>query len=134
MARYRRFFVPGGTYFFTVCLAGRGGEAQFRLCRTGRPVDAPSAERAERRTDLLVRKVAALREAVQATRAERPFGIGAFVVLPDHLHCVWTLPEGDSDAPTLWGAVKGRQTIALSPASSIRLTNTIRLQFKDTRL
>ena len=54
MARYRRLFVPGGTYFFTVCLARRGD-------------------------DLLVREVAALREAVRATRAERPFGIGAWV-------------------------------------------------------
>ena len=85
MARYRRLFVPGGTYFFTVCLA-------------------------DRRSDLLVREVGALREAVRATRAERPFGIGAWVVLPDHLHCVWTLPEGDSDFPVRWGAIKSRFT------------------------
>ena len=58
----------------------------------------------------MVREVAALREAVQDTRAERPFGIGAWVVLPDHLHCVWTLPEGDSDFPVRWGAIKSRFT------------------------
>ena len=91
MARYRRLFVPGGTYFFTVCLAVRGG-------------------------DLLVREVGALREAVRATRAERPFGIGAFVVLPDHLHCVWTLPEGDSDYPVRWRLIKARFSRAVPMA------------------
>jgi putative transposase len=49
-----------------------------------------------------------MREAVRATRAERPFGIDAWVVLPDHLHCVWTLPEGDADFSTRWGAIKAR--------------------------
>ena len=85
MSRYRRMFVPGGTYFFTVNLARRGG-------------------------DLLVQEIDALRAAVRVTRAERPFEIEAFVVLPDHLHAVWTLPPGDADFSTRWGAIKSRFT------------------------
>lgn len=83
MSWYRRLYVPGGTYFFTVNLAVRGG-------------------------DLLVRRIDALREAVRVTKAERPFHIDAVVVLPDHLHCVWTLPEGDADFSVRWGAIKSR--------------------------
>jgi len=49
-----------------------------------------------------------LREAVRRTKAERPFRVDAFVVLPDHLHAVWTLPEGDADFSTRWGAIKAR--------------------------
>lgn len=64
MPRYLRLRLPGVPIFFTVALAQRG----------------------ERR---LVDHAGALREAVWATRAERPFGIGAWVVLPDHLHCIW---------------------------------------------
>ncbi len=64
MPHYRRYRVPGGTYFFTLT-------------------------RLERRLDLLIRHIAALREAVRRTRAERPFHIdGWVVVLPDYLHCV----------------------------------------------
>ncbi len=83
MSRYRRMYVPGGTYFFTVNLAQRGG-------------------------DLLVRHVDVLREAVRVTRLERPFRIEAWVVMPDHLHAVWTLPEGDADFSVRWGAIKSR--------------------------
>lgn len=65
MPDYRRCRIPGGTYFFTVNLL-------------------------ERRRDLLVRHVEALRAAVRETRRRMPFHIDAWVVLPDHLHCVWT--------------------------------------------
>ena len=83
MSHYIRPRVPGATVFFTVTLAARG-------------------------SDLLVREVEALRHAVRVTRLERPFGINAWVVLPDHMHCVWTLPEGDADFSTRMGAIKGR--------------------------
>lgn len=63
MPDYRRYRVPGGTYLFTVNLLKRG-------------------------SDLLVRHIDALREAVRLTRQQRPFHIDAWVVLPDHLHCV----------------------------------------------
>ena len=83
MPNYLRPRVCGATIFFTVSLAEPG-------------------------SDLLVREVARLRESVRATRVARPFAIDAWVVLPDHLHCVWTLPEGDADFSTRWGAIKGR--------------------------
>ena len=69
--RYRRANVKGGTYFFTVNLAER------HLC-------------------LLTEYVDALREAVRAVKQRHPFYIDAFIVLPDHLHAIWTLPEQDA--------------------------------------
>ena len=78
-------YVPGGTYFFTVCLAERG-------------------------SDLLLREVSARHRAVRITMAGRAFQIDAFVVLPNHLHTVWTLPPGDADFSVRWGAIKSRFT------------------------
>jgi putative transposase len=72
MVRYRRNFVPGGSYFFTVTLADRTSSA-------------------------LVVHVSALRMALRIARQERPFTIDAIVVLPEHLHAIWTLPAGDAD-------------------------------------
>lgn len=83
MSAYRRPRLPGASIFFTVALAQRG-------------------------TTLLTDEIDRLRLAVAVTRRERPFTIDAFVVLPDHLHCVWTLPERDSDYSTRWGAIKSR--------------------------
>jgi putative transposase len=83
MPGYLRPKVTGATVFFTVALAERGD-------------------------DLLVREVARLREAVRLTRAERPFGIDAWVVLPDHLHALWTLPAGDAAYATRWRLIKSR--------------------------
>jgi putative transposase len=81
MPDYRRNRVPGGIYFFTVNLFDRG-------------------------SDLLVTRIDPLREAVRKVRAQRPFLIDAWVVLPDHMHCLWTLPEGDSDFPSRWRLIK----------------------------
>ena len=83
MSAYKRYRKPGGTYFFTVNLL-------------------------DRRIDTLTRHVDALRAAVLATRRERPFHIDAWVVLPDHMHCVWTLPAGDHDFSNRWKAIKTR--------------------------
>lgn len=47
-----------------------------------------------------------LREAVEKARATHPFTIDAWVLLPDHLHCVWTLPEGDRNFSIRWGLIK----------------------------
>ncbi len=69
MSNCRRVRIPGAKYFFTVSLADRS-------------------------SDLLTREVAHLRAAFAATQRERPFWCDAFVVLPDHLHAVWTLPPG----------------------------------------
>ena len=49
---------------------------------------------ADRRSDVLVAEIERLRAAVRVTRAERPFGIEAWVVLPDHMHCIWRVPGG----------------------------------------
>jgi putative transposase len=81
MVRYRRNFVPGGTYFFTVTLADRGSSA-------------------------LIEHIASLRYAFRLTRGERPFDIDAIVVLAEHLHVVMTLPDGDSDYSGRWRRVK----------------------------
>ena len=94
MPNYIRPRVTGARIFFTVTLADRG-------------------------SDLLVREIGRLREAVRATRAERAFGIDAWVVLPDHLHCVWTLPEGDRDFATRWGAIKARFTRSLRDGAAV---------------
>ena len=91
MSRYLRPRRPGASIFFTVTLAERGA-------------------------DRLVRHVDLLREAVRQTRAERPFAIDAWVVLPDHLHCVWTLAEGDAGYSVRMGAIKSRFSMALRRA------------------
>lgn len=88
MSRYTRPKHPGASVFFTVALADRGA-------------------------DVLVREIALLRGAVQVTRAKRPFRIDAWVVLPDHMHCVWTLPEGDADYSGRWREIKGQFSMAL---------------------
>jgi len=54
----------------------------------------------------------ALRAAIEAVRLKRPFVIDAWVLLPDHLHCIWTLPEGDADFSTRWMAIKKAVSIA----------------------
>ena len=62
----------------------------------------------ERRRHLLTENIDVLREAFRAVRKERPFCIDAIVVLPEHLHCIWTLPEGDADFSTRWRLIKAR--------------------------
>ena len=91
MSEYRRIRIPGGCYFFTVNLAERGNN------------------------DLLVRHVAVLRAVIAAVRRERPFRIDACVVLPDHLHCVWTLPEEDDDIAVRWMLIKTTFSRRLPP-------------------
>jgi putative transposase len=81
MSDYRRNRVPGGTFFFTVNLL-------------------------ERKSNLLLNHVENLREAVRVVRDKRPFHIDAWVVLPDHMHAIWTLPAGDSDYSGRWRAIK----------------------------
>ena len=81
MPNYRRNSVPGGTYFFTVNLL-------------------------DRRSDRLVKHIDALRQAVRQVRARTTFHIDAWVVLPDHMHCIWTLPERDADFPGRWRSIK----------------------------
>ncbi|MET0878760.1 MAG: transposase [Tardiphaga sp.] len=88
MPNYRRALVPGGCWFFTVNLL-------------------------DRRQTLLVDHIAALRDAVARTRRSHPFEIDAFIVLPDHLHAIWTLPDGDHDFSMRWRLIKLRFAKAL---------------------
>jgi putative transposase len=88
MSRYIRPKVPGAVVFFTVALVDRGA-------------------------DTLVRHVDVLRQVVAVTKGKRPFGIDAWVVLPDHMHCVWTLPEGDCDYSGRMASIKAQFTIGL---------------------
>ena len=83
MPNYRRMLVEGGTWFFTVNLANRG-------------------------SSLLVNQIDALKAAIEGTQRRFPFKVDALVVLPDHLHTIWTLPEGDSDFSVRWAQIKIR--------------------------
>jgi REP-associated tyrosine transposase len=90
--RYRRSKSPGTTYFFTVVTYRR----RPFLC-------APDA------IDLL-------RKAFKTVKAAHPFAMDAIVILPDHLHCLWTLPDGDADYSTRWMAIKAYFTRRCPPA------------------
>ena len=81
MVQYRRNWVAGGTFFFTVALA-------------------------DRRSQRLTASIDVLRQAIRKVRVERPFVIDAMVVLPEHLHAVLTLPEGDADFALRWRRIK----------------------------
>jgi REP element-mobilizing transposase RayT len=81
MPNYRRAFVDGGCWFFTVNLE-------------------------DRRSRLLTEHIDALREAVAKVKRRQPFDVNAWVVLPDHMHAIWTLPPEDTDFPTRWRLIK----------------------------
>jgi putative transposase len=81
MPHYRRQF-SGPTYFFTVVAYQR------------RPIFCAPILRA------------ALRDAIHTVRLTRPFVIEAWVLMPDHMHCIWTLPAGDEDYSTRWAEIK----------------------------
>ncbi|HBZ30493.1 MAG TPA: transposase, partial [Nitrosomonas nitrosa] len=66
---------------------------------------------------LLVENVDVLRDAVRAVKQRHPFYIDAFVVLPDHLHAIWTLPKHDADFATRWMLIKGQH--AACPKTNI---------------
>ncbi|MEW6689402.1 MAG: transposase [Pseudomonadota bacterium] len=79
--RYRRAEVSGASYFFTVNLADRSQA-------------------------LLVDHADVLRTVIREVQSRHPFRIDAMVVLPDHLHAIWTLPENDRDFSTRWMLIK----------------------------
>jgi len=96
MSTYRRVFAPGGTYFFTVVTYQR----------------APIFSRGS--------NVDALRAAFRTVRASRPFDIDAIVILPDHLHTVWRLPDGDSDFSSRWREIKKATSRAIDTRVNAR--------------
>jgi len=82
MTEYRRAHVPGASWFFTVNLAQRKGNS------------------------LLVDRLDSLRAAFGTVRERHPFRMDTLVILPEHLHCIMTLPEGDADFSTRWNLIK----------------------------
>ena len=60
----------------------------------------------ERRRRLLVEHIDELRAAFRTVRRTCSFVIDAIVILPDHLHCIWTLPADDADFSTRWRLIK----------------------------
>lgn len=88
MASYYRNYVEGGTYFFTVVTHHR------------RPILTSHSSRQ------------LLGEAFRVVRRRWPFSVQAIVLLPDHLHAVWSLPTGDADYPIRWQKIKEHFTKA----------------------
>jgi len=80
--RYRRSQAPGATYFFTVVTHDR----KKILCLDENP--------------------GLLKRSFEAVRGKHPFTLDAIVLLPDHLHCLWTLPPGDNDYSKRWMLIK----------------------------
>ena len=99
MPNYLRNRVPGGTYFFTVNLL-------------------------DRRSHLLVTHIKPLREAIRRVLEKRPFHIDAWVVMPDHMHAVWTLPPGDADYSGRWREIKKAFTKTLPKTEPLSTTRS----------
>ena len=81
MVKYRRSRISGGTYFFTVTLK-------------------------DRRSDILLGHVETFRTAYTKVKTEHPFKTLSYVILPDHIHCLWQLPESDSNYSQRWQLIK----------------------------
>jgi len=94
MPRYIRAHIPGGSFFFTLILL-------------------------DRRRHLLTEHIELLRTAFRDVRQKRPFQIDAIVLLPDHLHCVWTLPPDDADYSTRWRLVKTAFARGIAPGETL---------------
>ena len=91
MSQYRRVKVAGSVFFFTV---------------------------AERSSSLLVDQIDRLRQAYRTVQLRRPFETIAICVLPDHLHALWVLPDGDADFSSRWSLIKSAFSRGLGPAPS----------------
>ena len=101
MPNYIRASIPGGSYFFTVALL-------------------------ERRRRLLTDNIDALREAFRTVRTQRPFRIDAIVILPDHLHCLWTLQPNDADFSTRWRLIKSAFARAIAPGERLSIRRELK--------
>lgn len=97
MPDYRRNRVAGGTYFFTVNLL-------------------------DRQRPLLIEHILALRQSVRRVQPLMPFHIDAWVVLPDHMPALWTLPQGDADFPQRWRAIKMAFSKRIDPGETLSVS------------
>ncbi|MCP5252037.1 MAG: transposase [Burkholderiales bacterium] len=100
MTEYRRLQHPGATWFFTVNLAERRGNR------------------------LLTDHIDGLRTAFSHVKRKHLFKIDAVGILPDHLHCIWTLPEGDSDFSMRWGLIKAHFSRQIAKGERISKSRT----------
>ena len=96
MSHYRRAYIPGGTYFFTVVT--------------------------HERTPIFINeeRVEAIRPAFRKEMAARPFQLDAIAILPEHLHCIWRLPEGDTDYSSRWREIKKSVSRQISTVTNDR--------------
>ncbi len=95
MTDYRRAYVPGASWFFTVNLAERHNNP------------------------LLVEHIGPLRAAFRYVKQRHPYHMDAVVILPDHIHCIWTLPPDDADFSTRWNLLKGHFSRAIAKGEPI---------------
>ena len=91
MSRYRRLTIEGGLFFFTLTLADRG-------------------------TNLLVDQIGRLRRAYTAVERRYPFETVAICILPDHIHALWQLPDGDTNYAFRWSLIKSNFSRGLPAA------------------
>lgn len=91
MSTYQRVRLYGATYFFTLTLA-------------------------DRRATTLIDHINHLRDSFRAVHQRRPFETVAICILPDHLHAIWKMPEGDSDFSTRWSLIKNGFSRGLTTA------------------
>ncbi|MBI5891779.1 MAG: transposase [Nitrosomonadales bacterium] len=90
MTNYRRSDIAGASFFFTVNLADRS-------------------------QSLLIEHIALFRSAFEYARERHPFTVDAIVILPEHIHAIWTLPESDSDFALRWRLIKTMFSRGLPP-------------------
>ncbi len=107
MPNYRRTAIPGGTFFFTVVSYRR----RKILCNAD------------------VRE--ALRMAIRTVRSKLPFRVDAWVLLPDHLHCIWTLPSGDEKFSIRWSMIKRLVTQRVDGARGAPYRSESRLRRRE---
>ena len=93
MSRYRRLRIEGGAFFFTLALADRG-------------------------SDLLVRHIERLRVAYAQVENRHPFETIAVCILPDHIHALWQMPDGDADYASRWSLLKSGFSRNLHPGKT----------------
>jgi putative transposase len=101
MTSYRRNILPGASFFFTANLA-------------------------DRRQRLLVDHIDLLRAAFREVRPRHAFTIDAIVVLPDHIHTIWTLPDGDADYALRWRQIKSAFSRSLPRVEHLSLSRSIK--------
>lgn len=110
MSNYRRARIAGGTYFFTLVTNER---RQILTLPQGRK---------------------ALRDVIEETRELLPFTVEAWVLLPEHLHCVWSLPEGDGDFSKRWGMIKAGFSKRMKGSLERRQLTVSREKHRETSL